>query len=115
LEFSEKEKVTCLSSQERMVGFRLTLHIHQMFGIKLSLEFIASNFICRLLNHLLGKLSKLIIGSEMKIKPGLCLRTSLLRTNRVRELAIPLEFHERHFIGKVWVEQPFWTWFGMIL
>jgi hypothetical protein len=69
--FSVKVKDTCWSSTAKRVGLRFNLHKHQMLGKRLSLWFMAKSFKFKFTNHLLGKSSKFIHGSDKKTKSGL--------------------------------------------
>jgi hypothetical protein len=68
--FSTKEKVTCCSSEAKIVGDRFILQRHQRLGKLLCLVFIAKSLRFRFTNHLLGKSTKSIQGSEIRTMSG---------------------------------------------
>jgi len=90
LESSVKEKLTCWSDMDKMVGDRFIEHKHQMFGRVSCLLLRAKSFKPSLDNQLLGKLLKFIQGSEIKTNSGLCLITNLFNANLEGWLAMPL-------------------------
>jgi hypothetical protein len=64
-------KETCCSYEARIVGLRDNLQRHQILGKRLCLVLTAKSLRFKLSNHLLGKSSKAIQGSESKIISGL--------------------------------------------
>jgi hypothetical protein len=98
LSLSQMVKETCCSSEAKTTGLRDNLHKHHKLGKRLGLVFIAKSLRFKLTNHLLGKSSKDIQGSEIKTKSGLYCLINFFRANLVGELARPLVFQKMHFI-----------------
>jgi hypothetical protein len=96
--FSQMVKVTCCSSEAKIVGEMDNLQRHQIFGRRLGLELEAKSLRLRLANHLLGRLEKSIHGSERRIMSGLCCLIIFFKANLVGELARPRAFQAMHFI-----------------
>jgi hypothetical protein len=63
-------KVTCLSAEAKRVGLREVLQRHQRLGKLLSLVLEAKHLRFKLTNHLLGRSTKSIQGSESKMMSG---------------------------------------------
>jgi hypothetical protein len=62
---------TCCSSEARIIGLRDSLQRHQILGKLLGLVLTAKSLRFKLTNHLLGKSSKAIQGSERITTSGL--------------------------------------------
>jgi hypothetical protein len=71
LSLSQIVKETCCSSKAKTVGFKDILQKHQRLGKRSVLILTAKSFRFKLTNHLEGKSSKDIHGSEIKTKSGL--------------------------------------------